>query len=169
MAELTDLQKTEIVSMLARFHRPAEIIAYFGEEHGLELVHRQITAYDPTKAHYDAGDKWRDLFDAVRKAHLEDLSSHPVASQGYRLGMLQKGIAAAEKAKNWPLVAQLLEQAAKETGGLLTNMRDVRIDDRRPRASELTPEDRKLAIAEIIRQAMEAREAGQLPAPAPQP
>lgn len=159
MAELTDLQKTEIVTMLAQFRRPAEIIAHFGSEYGIEMQHRQVTAYDPTKAHYDAGDKWRDLFTEARKAYVEDVSAVPAANQGYRLQRLQRYIEEAEKAKNWKLAAELHEQAAKEVGGVLTNERNLRVDDHRaPRVRDMTAEDRKAALAEVIRQALEQRQ-----------
>jgi hypothetical protein len=164
MADLNDDQKREIVEALACFSTPAQIIAYFQSEYGLILEHVQVGRYDPTRPYYAAGDKWREIFEARRKGYLEDVAAVPVASQAYRLNLLQEGIDAAKKARNWPLVAQLAEQAAKEVGGVLTNQRDVRIDDtRRQRAADLTPEDRKMAITEIIRQAMEAHAAGALP------
>lgn len=166
MALLTEEQKTMIVLGHARFMRPAEIILMLREEFEIEADRFQVTKLNPERTCYEGGNQWRDLFEQARKQHIEDTATVPIANQGYRLNTLQEGVNAAKKAKNWPLVAQLLEQAAKETGGLLTNQRDVRIDDsRRQRASELTPEDRKMALAEIIRQALEARDAGQLPAP----
>lgn len=162
MAELSEHQKLEIVEMLACFRAPTDIVKHFGEIHGLEISHQQVGSYDPTRSYYEAGDRWRELFEAKRKWYLEDAASVPTANQGYRLNTLQEGIDAAKKAKNWPLVAQLLEQAAKETGGLLTNERNLRVDDRRQRAADMTSEDRVAAIAEVVRQALEQR---QLPAP----
>lgn len=168
VAELSDAQKLEIVEALACYRAPGEIIRHFQSEHDLDLTHKQVGGYDPTRPHYTAGDKWRDIFDARRKKYLEDVASHPNANQGYRLGLLQEGIEAAKKAKNWPLVAQLLEQSAKEVGGVLTNERNLKVDDSRTqRARDMTPEDRKLAMAELIRQALEMRAAGQVPVLAP--
>lgn len=168
MADLTEPQKYEIVEALACYCEPSTIIARFRLEHGLNLTHKQVGRYDPTRPYYEAGDKWRDIFDARRKKYLENVASHPNAHQGYRLGLLQEGIEAAKKAKNWPLVAQLLEQSANEVGGVLTNERNLKVDDSRTqRARDMTPEDRKLAMAELIRQALEMRAAGQVPVPAP--
>lgn len=159
MAELTEPQKLEIVEALACFTDPTSIIAHFQREHGLDLDHKQVGRYDPTRPYYAAGDNWREIFEARRKGYLEDVAAVPAANQGYRLNLLQKGIAAAEKAKNWPLVAQLLEQSAKEVGGVLTNERNVRVDDqRRQRAADMTPEDRRAALAELFRQAIEQRQ-----------
>jgi len=157
MAELTDPEKTAIVQALARFVRPVDIITMLREDFGTEIERWQVTKYNPTGASYEGGEKWREIFDATRKAYLEDVASHPNANQGYRLGLLHEGIEAARKARNWPLVAQLLEQSAKEVGGVLTNERSLKLDDRRVRPEDMTPEDRKAALAELIRQALEQR------------
>lgn len=164
MADLNDLQKREIVEALACFRSPVEIVAAFQSEYGIEIDRLQVGRYDPTRPYYAAGDKWRDLFDARRKTYLEEVSSVPAANQGYRLRTLQEGIDAAKKAKNWPLVAQLLEQSAKEVGGVLTNDRNVRVtDDRKMRIEDMSLDERRAAMAEIIRQVIEA------PAPIPAP
>lgn len=157
MAELTEPQKSEIVEGLACFREPASIIAHFRLEHGLELSHKQVGRYDPTRPYYDAGEKWREIFEARREAYLDSVASVPVAHQGYRLNMLQKGVEAAEKASDWPLVAQLLEQAAKEVGGTLTNRRKLEVSETGwQRAVDMTPDERRAALAELIRQAIEA-------------
>jgi hypothetical protein len=161
MAELTDDQKLEIVSMLACFREPSEIIALFQSDYGLELDRKQVGRYDPRRSYYAAGDKWREVFEVRRKAYLEDVAAVPIAHMGYRLQMLQQGLDAAKRAKNWPLVASLLEQAAKEMGGLYTSRRTLQVSDTgRKSAAEMTPEERKAAVAEIVRQAMEQRKAG---------
>jgi hypothetical protein len=162
MADLTDEQKLELVEALACFGEPATIAREFQEAHGIEIDRLQVGRYDPTRSYYAGGDKWRTIFEARRKAYLEDVATVPAANQGYRLQMLQKGIAAAEKQRNWVLVAALLEQAAKETGGLLTNERNLRVDDRRPaRLADMSREERVEAITEVIRQALESRQAAQ--------
>lgn len=156
MAELTEEHKTAIITGLAQFMRAADIVVMMREEFGVEIDTQQVSKYNPLRACYEGGEKWRDIFDAARKAYIEDVQTKPVANQGYRLALLQKGIEAAEKAKNWVLVASLCEQAAKEVGGVLTNERNLKVDDaRRQRAADMTPEDRRLAVAEVIRQAVE--------------
>lgn len=160
MADLTDDQKLEIVSMLACFREPSEIIASFQSDYGLELDRKQVGRYDPHRSYYAAGDKWREIFEAQRSAFLEDVAAVPIAHMGYRLQMLQQGVDAAKRAKNWPLVANLLEQAAKEIGGIYTSRRTPQISDTGPkRARDMSPEERKAAITELIRQAMEQRKA----------
>jgi hypothetical protein len=170
MAELAEADKERIVLLLARFKRPAEVVAIMAEEFGVETTVQQVRTYDPTNPRFEASEKWRPIFEAARKAYIEDVSIVPVASQGYRLQLLQEGIDAAKKVKNWGMVASLTEQAAKEVGGVLTNERNLRVDDsRRQRVADMTPEDRRLALAEIIRVAAEkiAEKAGAKPTPPP--
>ena len=160
MADLIEEQKLEIVSMLACFREPSAIMAHFQSEHGLQLDRKQVGRYDPQRSYYAGGDKWRAIFDARRSAFLEDVSAVPIAHMGYRLQMLQQGLDAARRANNWPLVASLLEQAAKEIGGVYTSRRTLQISDTAPKsAANLTPEERKAALTELIRQAMERRKA----------
>ena len=167
MAELTEPQKLEIVEALACFRAPSDIIAHFRREYDLELTHMQVGGYDPTRPYYFAGDKWREIFDAKRKGYLEEVAVVPVANQGFRLNELHDMYVAAKKAKNYALAAQLLEQSAKEVGGVLTNERNLKVDySRSPRPSDMTPEDRKAALAELIRQAIESAPA-RLAAPQP--
>lgn len=158
MADLTDAQKIEIVSMLAAFRDVTTILEHFRLVHDLDLTHKQVGSYDPTRSYYEAGDNYRDLFDAKRKAYIEDVATIPIANQGFRLNLLHEQAMQAIKDKKPALAAQLLEQAAKEVGGVLTNQREVKVDDnRRLKPSEMSAEDRKAALAEIIREAMEAR------------
>ncbi len=159
MADLTEEQKREIVEALACYRDVPSIMRAFHQDHGIQLDRKQVGRYDPTRPYYAGGCKWREVFDARRKAYLEDVATVPIANQGFRLNELHDLYERAKKAGNLVLAAQLLEQSAKEVGGVLTNQRDLRIDDqRRQRAADMTPEDRKAAIAEIIRQAMEARQ-----------
>ena len=158
MAELTDEQKHEIVELLACYRTTAAIIAHFQEVHGFEMNHKQVGIYDPTRRYFAAGDKWREIFDERRKAYLESVSTVPIANQGYRLNVLNELLVKALANDKPGLAITLLEQAAKEVGGIMTNQREVRVDDnRRMKAIDMTPEDRRAAMAEIIRQAIEKR------------
>ena len=158
MADLTDQQKTEIVLAHARFMSPSDIVVMLREEHDVESDTAQVVRYNPTKACYEGGERWRPIFEEARKAFLHEIAAVPVAHQAYRLNLLQEGIDGARKAKNWALVASLAEQAAREIGGIYTNQRNLRVEDNaRPRAIDMTPEDRRAAVAEIFRQAMEKR------------
>jgi hypothetical protein len=128
VAELSEHHKEAIVLLLARYRTPAEVALVMREEFELELAIQQIVKYDPSRPVYEAGERWLPVFEAARKAYIEDAAAVPVANQGFRLNLLQQGIDAAKKSKNWKLVAELTEQASKEVGGVFTNIRDLNVN-----------------------------------------
>ncbi|MFY7835776.1 MAG: DUF2280 domain-containing protein [Novosphingobium sp.] len=156
MPKLTEAQKEEIVVLFATFKRPADVVVHMREEWGIEVSRYQVRSYDPSNPRYEAEDKWRDLFTARRQRYLEEVASVPIANQGFRMNLLNEMALRAFHKGEIALAAQVLEQAAKEMGRVLTNKSELRIsDNRKPTVRDMTPEDRKLALAELIRQAME--------------
>lgn len=126
MAKLTEPQKLAIVQALACFDTPSEVAAAVKEEFGITISRQQVAAYDPTKATgKDLAKKLRAVFEETRKAFLEDVSTIPIAQQAFRLRALQREFERAKSRGNTTMVAQLLEQAAKELGGALTNRREL--------------------------------------------
>jgi hypothetical protein len=160
MAELTEWQKHEIVSMLACFCEPKSTIAHFRSAHGIDLDHKQVGRYDPHRTYYERGEKWRAIFEAQGTKFLSDVAAVPISHLGYRLNILQEGIDAARYESNWRLVARLLEQAAKEMGGLYTSQRSLQIvPDEPKRPADMSPEERHAALTEVIRRAQEKNKA----------
>lgn len=135
---LTKEQKAQVVQWLACFETPSEVVDRVKKEFGVEISRQGIEVYDPTKA---AGKKLnedlRSLFYAAREQFTSDMATVDVAHQGARLRMLSEMIRAAKKSKNYALAGQLLEQAAKERGGLYTNKRELKVDDKRKTLAEL--------------------------------
>jgi len=156
MAVLSEAQKQEIIVLFAAFKRPADVVVHMREEWGIEISRYQARCYDPTNPRYEAGDKWREVFTAQRKCYLEEVASIPIAHQGFRMNLLNEMALKAFHGGEIALAAQLLEQAAKEMGRALTNQSELRISDsRKPSPRDMTPEDRKAAVSELIRQAMQ--------------
>lgn len=169
MANLTEDQKMEIVSGLASFRTTSEITAAFRSNHGLELDRKQVGRYHPRRCYYAGGEKWRQIFEVKREAYLKEVSSVPIAHQAFRRHALQEQYDKAVLKEQPAIVLSVLEQAAKEIGGMFTNQRELRVDDnRRLRPSEMPIEDRRAAFAELIRKAMEIHEQ-RLLAPLSQP
>jgi hypothetical protein len=126
MAKLTEPQKLYIVQALACFDTPSQVAEAVREEFGIQIDRRRVHEYDPTKiAGRGMAAKLKALFDETRKAFLKDVNLIPIANQAVRLRTLQRLVAKAEAQGNSALVAQLLEQVAKETGGSFTNRREV--------------------------------------------
>lgn len=126
MAALKEEVKRFIVQALACYDTPTEVAEAVKEEFGLEVTRMQVSTYDPTKKAGEAvGPKWRAVFEATRKAFLENTASIPIAQQSFRLRSLNKIHAQAMKRGNSVVAVQVLEQAAKETGGAFTNRREL--------------------------------------------
>jgi hypothetical protein len=126
MAALTDDVKAFVVQALACFDTPTQVANAVKEEFGLEITRMQVSTYDPTKfMGRNLSKKWREIFEATRKAFLEDQASIPIANQNFRLRALNNLYQNAASRGNAALAAQLLEQAAKESGGSFTNRREM--------------------------------------------
>lgn len=154
MAELSEDLKYEVVRRLARFERPAEIMRWLKAEYEVEVVVQNIVAYDPTRVTFRAAEKWRILFDATRKSFLTDVESVPIANQGYRLAMLDMLFNDAVKAKNKVEARACLEQAAKEIGGIYSNVRTLHTPDMDKPGREIPAHERQQALADLIDGAM---------------
>lgn len=122
MATLTDDVKAFIVQALACHDTPSQVVEAVQEEFGIAVTRMQVQTYDPTKAQGKAlSKKWRDVFEATRARFLKETAEIPIASQSFRLRALQKMYEKTAARGNVPLAAQLIEQAAKESGGMFLN------------------------------------------------
>lgn len=120
--KLDDTVKTFIVERLAMFDGPEAVAKAVKEEFGLEVTRQLCESYNPTKAAaHGLGKKWRAIFEATRQRFLDTVSDVPIANRTVRLRMLQRMADQAIGRGNYPLVSQLLEQAAKEVGDAYTN------------------------------------------------
>ncbi|WP_298016705.1 DUF2280 domain-containing protein [uncultured Castellaniella sp.] len=126
MATLNDAAKRFIVQALACYDTPSEVSAAIKDEMGLDVARTQVAQYDPTKvAGAKLSQKWRDLFDETRKKFREAVAEIPIADQAFRLRSLGKIYDRHMARGNVVAAAAVLEQAAKEQGGMFTNKREV--------------------------------------------
>lgn len=120
--KLNEEQQTFLVTAIACFDGPKIVAEAIKKEFGVTITPQAVEKYDPTKrAGRNLHVKWRKLFEETRKRFLQDSSDVPVAHRAYRLRTLQRMVDTAETKGNYPLAAQLLEQAAKEVGDAYTN------------------------------------------------
>lgn len=153
MPALTEPVKIAIVQGLACFDTPTQVVANWKDEFALAVPRQQVAGYDPTKA---AGaklsQKLRAIFEATRSQFLADVGSIPIAQQAYRLRVLQCNLERAEQRGNAALAISILEQAAKELGGALTNRRKVTGRNGQPLAmatTNVTPEQLKEVVKSV--------------------
>lgn len=133
MATLTDDVKAFIVQALACHDTPSQVVEAVQEEFGIAVTRMQVQTYDPTKAQGKAlSKKWREVFAATRARFLKETAEIPIATQSFRLRALQKMYERTAARGNVPLAAQLIEQAAKESGGLFVNKGKAENEDATP-------------------------------------
>ncbi|HAV3582397.1 TPA: DUF2280 domain-containing protein, partial [Acinetobacter baumannii] len=90
------------------------------------VTKQQCEAYDPTKkTGQDLSEEFKTEFYRVRKEMNDNLSAIPIANIAYRLKRLQRFIDHEQFKENPVIVPSLLEQAAKEVGGLYTNRKEI--------------------------------------------
>jgi hypothetical protein len=129
MAALPENVKLRIVQALACFDTPTQASKDVKAEFGLSVAPQQCEAYDPNKrAGQRLSEKYRTIFAETRKTFLEDTSLIGVSHRAVRLRTLQRMIDKCELSGNVAMVAQLLEQVAKETGGAFTNKQKVEMN-----------------------------------------
>lgn len=121
MASLSEAQKVFVVQRLACYDTPQQVADAFKEQFGEEINRTKVFNYDPTRAGYRQAKKFRVIFEATRKAFLEDLTSIGIAQKSVRLRRLDALYDKAVSMKNLALAQQLMEQAAKEMGEAYTN------------------------------------------------
>lgn len=130
---LTDEARAYVVQALAMYDAPGVVAAAVKKDFGLAVTPQAVEAYDPNKrAGAKLSEKWRVLFDATRKAFLEDWSKIAIANRAVRLRALQRMADKAEDRGQIQLAASLLEQAAKESGDSFTNKRELTGKDGAP-------------------------------------
>lgn len=78
----------------------------------------------------------------------------PIAHLAFRLNLLNEAALKARDRENYSLMMQVLEQAAKEVGGSLTNKCEIDLTDSRQR-SELSLEERIERVGRLFDEAME--------------
>ncbi|MGR7948841.1 DUF2280 domain-containing protein [Alcaligenes sp. RM2] len=150
MAALKDDQKLFIVQALACFDAPSQVIEAVKQEFGIDVSPQQLQAYNPaTKAGARMSQKLKDIFESTRKRFLAEVSDIPVANQAYRLRQLQRMVHESMKRKNIVLAASLLEQAAKESGGMFTNKRELSGPGGKPMEHRTVVVDEKSVAAAV--------------------
>jgi hypothetical protein len=124
MAKLTQEVQAFIVQQLACFLTPSEVAGAVSEEFGIEIGRQQAWKYTPAN-NPDLAPKWRAMFEATRAAFIAETAQIGIAHRSYRLRRLERYLHCAEETKRYGLAAQLLKQAAEESGGVLTNRREL--------------------------------------------
>jgi hypothetical protein len=126
MAALSDDVKVGIVTALACFDSPKQVIEDARARYGITLTYQQVDFYNPSsKNGQRLAVRYKDLFKVTREQFLKDVGSIPIALVAVRLRALDRMMRNAMDKGNAKLAAALMEQAAKEVGGAYTNRREL--------------------------------------------
>lgn len=149
---LTDRDRIEIVTRLAMYDTISEIHRDLMAR-GVEVTHQAISRYKPCYGDRLA-QRWVKLFEETRERFHAEMMEEPIAQRAYRLRQLHKLYLQAEKRGAIPLAAQILEQAAKETGGLFTNVTKVKGQLEDPPLVPVTADEMRNMLGDRLKEAM---------------
>lgn len=124
---LNEEQKEWIVTQWAMMIPASQILKGFEERFGAAITANQARDYNPTTARTRGKSmrKWKVLHDHIRHKFLTEIADIPIANASVRLHRLEQLCVGAMAKGNAPLAAEIIEQAAKEVGGLFTNKREI--------------------------------------------
>ncbi|WP_226018425.1 DUF2280 domain-containing protein [Novosphingobium sp. FKTRR1] len=160
---LNDKQKTWLVMRYACYGRLAEVLREFKEEFGVEIPSYQARAYDLSvirdtdHARSRGVEKWMPLWTRTREEFEASVKNIAIASATYRIAKLDEMFAIAFAKRNYKSAAQLLEQAAKETGGAFSGKRTIEgtVDHNHNHAYDDVPDDvKRVTMAARVREAV---------------
>jgi hypothetical protein len=122
--KLTNAMQVTLVQALARFEGLTAAARLLKELYGVEISVQLAAHYMPGPGS-EVAPKWVKLFEETRAAFVADVDSVSVHHRAVRMRKLERYIEKAEETKRYGLAAQLLRQAAEESGGVLTNRREL--------------------------------------------
>ena len=156
MRRLPDPVKRRIVEHLACYRSHAEVVELIAAEFDIALTPRHVRAYDPMCFQFAGGTRWQEYHGLVRHRLETELAEIPIAHRAFRLRRLGQLHDMARNAGDLEEARKALEQAAKETGNVYTNVAKVQgsILPGQP-ADDRTPEEARNMLAERLREAME--------------
>jgi len=128
MATLKAECKIFIVQSIACYETPSQVVESVREKFGIKITRQQVESHDPTKVSGKGkglAQKWVDIFNATRARFLKETSDIPIANKAYRLRVLDRMAVNAESMNNYGMTADILEQAAKEVGGVYASRMNV--------------------------------------------
>ncbi|MGV3619110.1 MAG: DUF2280 domain-containing protein [Fimbriimonas sp.] len=146
MATLNRAAKLFIVERLACYDSPTDVVKAVKAELGIDVSRQQVWYYDASHplTRQRMSEDLVAVFDMVRENFNADLGAIPIANTAYRLRKLQQlvdGLLDGTLKVPAPLIASLLEQAAKERGGAFTNRRELTGAGGGPIKTEASPYD----------------------------
>lgn len=122
MAELSDEVKILIVTQLARHRTPTQVALAVKEIFNVEVSRQGVHYYDASRPGSTLPPRWTKLFNAERKRYYTAAKQEVAGlNMKFRAAELLEMYFAAKAKGQTKLAAGLLEQMAREEGGMYTN------------------------------------------------
>lgn len=123
-SQVTDEHIEFIVTCLAHFYTTDEVLDRFALEFGKHIDRKTCNKLNPQlKSSRNLDSKWVDLFHVERAGYVEQEQHIPIANRAVRLRRYEEEYHDAEDTNTR---LKILEQAAKEVGGLYTNKTEIK-------------------------------------------
>jgi hypothetical protein len=148
MQTLTDEIRTFIVKGLACFDSPTQVADAVKAHFGVEISRQHVYAYDP-KASQRMAPRWRELHAATRQAYLREVAEIGIADKTVRLAILDRMAHHTLANNHTTRTAALLEQAAKECGGIYESRRSIALQLPVPQPAAPQPSAPEPAVPQI--------------------
>lgn len=156
-AGMNDTIRAEIVTRLAMFDTVSEVRASLLER-GIDIALQSVSNYNPLNASSNVAQKWKMLFDKTREDFLKEIAAEPIANRAYRLRKLGQLLEKEIDRGNTAGARATLEQAAKETGNVFTNVAKVqgaKLPGQVPDTADFTPQERRNMLSDRLGEALQ--------------
>ena len=155
---LSEEVKLFLVTQYAVFEKTADIIKAVKERYGLELEQHRVRRYDADYADHGIGKKYVAIFEQTRKDFFEEIRlQHPISQRAFRIKRLGQMAEIAFSKGNYALSANLMKQAAMETGGSFTNELNVKGKVAHAHSGTVetrSPDESRNLLADILSEAL---------------
>src|SRR5688500_9422327 len=131
-SDLKNSHKQFIVKLLAVYESPADVIQLVKENFEITVTLQKLQHYDPTTVMgRDLSKTLKELFEETRK-EFDESAIIPLSKKVVRLKKLSKYVQVFEGMGNYGKAAEIIEQIAKDDGGVFTNRREISGRDGQP-------------------------------------
>lgn len=123
MRQLSGEVKLFIVTRLAKYESPTQVVDAVKAEFGVEITREHVRTYNPEQV--DVAGRWKKLFDSARADFHKKIDDIPIANLATRLEWLNGVARRAQSRGNDMVLMAAMRQAAEERGEVYTNRRHI--------------------------------------------
>lgn len=112
-----------IVTRLAMYESPSQVVEAVKVEFGVEVTREHVRTYNPEQVEVAA--RWKKVFDRTRDDFHKKIEAIPIANLATRLKWLNDVAREAQRRGNPTVLMAAMRQAAEERGEVYTNRRHI--------------------------------------------